>query len=324
MAINAERASREAQRTFVAIGHITNDSQPTDHLGGGVSYSGMVAERSGLKTSILTKCRENDPYVNYLRERGIDVYVAPSKLDTITTFANIYDKEGNRKQKVSTIQETITAEDLNELSPGLLNGAVALVAPVIDEVDMSVFPALKEQGATVAVTPQGYFREAASDGTVLQKRWDGFTKYLPYTSAVVFSNEDLTNGGKVDRGLQREIVEASPLAVMTLGGEGVIIYEQGKDPVEVPAFPLYPTEIVDLTGAGDTFTARLLIGAEDKPRATAAAEAHVYTAVKLMGRNGLGLDSIPTEGQVAAFARTHQDRVEEYFAKNGQDNPYRA
>ena len=326
MAATAELGLRP-QKKFVTIGHITEDVIPNRHLGGGVSYSGVVAKESGYHTSILTKCRPEDPYVTYLREkRGIEVYVAPSNLNTITTFENIYDDRGNREQKVTDRQEILSSADLDTIPTDLLEGAIVLAAPVIGEVDMRMFPILAAKGATVAVTPQGYFREAGDDGKVKQKRWTGFEEYLPHANGgVVFSIEDIKIGGKVDEGLKNEILATAPLAAMTLAEKGVVIYEQSKDPVHIPAFPLHKREEIDYTGAGDTFTARWLIemaitnGDTKKSGATAT----LFTALKIAALAGDGIDSIPPKEKVENFVRMNRERVNRHYENNGVENPFK-
>jgi sugar/nucleoside kinase (ribokinase family) len=83
---------------FVAVGHIVNDSDPRDHLGGGVSYSAIAAQRLGHEAHIITKCPPDHPYIAGLEHMGVRVHLLPTKLDTITSFKNIYDQGGQRTQ----------------------------------------------------------------------------------------------------------------------------------------------------------------------------------------------------------------------------------
>jgi hypothetical protein len=158
---------------FVAVGHIVNDIAPHDHLGGGVSYSAIAAQRLGHEAHIITKCPPDHPYIADLQHMGVRVHALPTKLDTITSFENIYDQDGKRTQRVREVQEPITRADLPFFPQNLLKDATVLIAPVIHEVDMDLYPVLA-RSKMLAVAPQGYFRALNPDGKVTQERWAGF------------------------------------------------------------------------------------------------------------------------------------------------------
>ncbi|QQG43995.1 MAG: hypothetical protein HYW86_03985 [Candidatus Roizmanbacteria bacterium] len=131
-------------KNFYAIGHIVNDLGPP-HLGGGVPYTGVAAQRLGFKTHIITKCPPNHPYIKELESYGIIVHRLPVRNpqfeNKITSGTNIYDDQGNRQQIKSEIQEDITVEDLKNF-PNISSGSVILVAVDVGEVDTKLFPIL--------------------------------------------------------------------------------------------------------------------------------------------------------------------------------------
>ena len=73
-----------------------------------------------------------------------------------------------------------------------------------------------------------------------------------------------------------------PLVVTTCGRDGVIIGQRGEDIVRVPVEPI---DVVDPTGAGDSFNAGLLAGLArglspvDAARAAVIVAAEAVTAV---------------------------------------------
>src|SRR5579871_4112428 len=146
------------KRKFVTIGHIVNDTEPTDHLGGGVSYSAIAAARLGYEAHIITKCPANHPYIKQLESMGVRVHVLPSSLQNITTFQNVYDAKGRRTQRLLAQQETIGISDFASFPKGILHDATILVAVVVSEVETALYPLLAAEGI-LSIAPQGYFRK---------------------------------------------------------------------------------------------------------------------------------------------------------------------
>lgn len=300
---------------FVAIGHIVDDIEPTHHLGGGVSYSAVAAARLGIPATIITKCPADHPYIAELTSYGIDVVVLPSKKNTITSFSNIYDTRGRRTQKVLGQQESITATDIETVSKEMFKDATILVAPVVGEVDMDLFSVLAKKG-TLAITPQGYFRHIESNGSVRQKPWSGFRQYLPHADIVIFSEEDVSIDGVVNKTLLEDIKKAVKITILTRAENGATIFAYGTS-LHIPAFSLKSIEIKDFTGAGDTFATSFIISyIQSHNLAKAGSAACLFSALKIMGFGGIGIDSIPKKEQIDAFIENNRERVEEYLEKN--------
>ncbi|MBI3341712.1 hypothetical protein HY024_01165 [Candidatus Curtissbacteria bacterium] len=316
---------------FVAIGHITNDlpnkQVPKEHLGGGVSYAAVTAARLGMEAHIITRCPTDHPYIAELNKLGVDVHVLPyhrdipniwllpSGPDSITSFENTYDSKGNRTQRVTQIQQDITPLDINlNVSPALFDGAVVLVAPVIDEVHMDVargYPGAK----SVSITPQGCFRRVDLDGRVYQKKWRDYMN-LPQAT-IVLSDEDVNIDGRVHKSLLREIVDESKMVAFTQGANGVALLAQEEEPVNVGAFDLEEGEAGDPTGAGDVFATVFISEASrtDGDLKAAAVSACYFAAIKIIGAGGFGISSIPDLAQFKGFATTNSKRTAAYLQK---------
>jgi sugar/nucleoside kinase (ribokinase family) len=282
---------------FVAIGHIANDIYPAPHLGGGVSYSAITARRLGYDAHIYTKCSPDSPYIEELQDMGIVVHLLPTKRNTTTSFDNQYDAEGHRTQKAFDIQESITVSDIKSLQD-IPIGSTILVAPIAGEVDMALYPYLSEKGK-LSVTPQGYFREIMPDGTVKQKKWDGFTQFLKGT-IVVLSEEDIMIHGKKDEQLLNEIIRSSAIVALTEGERGVTVHENGTS-FHTNAYHVLETK--DFTGAGDVFAAVFISEiARNKDTIAASVEACFVAAMKIKSiTGGIGIHSIPTTDEIQKF-----------------------
>lgn len=308
---------------FVAIGHISEDVKPERHLGGAVSYGAVVASRLGWNSYIITKCSSNSDYIGQLIRFGVTPCVLPIRNpefeDKITTFDNVYDAKGNRSQIVLAIQEPISLKDKENFPQDVLRDSIILAAPITGkEIDMKLFPELAEMG-DVYITPQGYFRQIGKGGIVTQKKWSGFEEYLSSTKGVILSDEDITIGGRFDKELRDKIIASTPLVALTQGKEGVTIYADEKEFCHTGTFPLKEEELKDFTGAGDTFATAFILALKKNNRdiKIASVIASFFAAVKINGIGGIGIDSIPTRGQVAGFIEKNQARVSEYLKREG-------
>jgi len=304
------------QGSLVAIGHIVDDVEPHSHLGGGVSYSAIAATRLGNAATIITKCPADHPYIVQLAKYGIKVVRLASEKNTITSFSNVYDNEGKRFQKVLGQQEVITAQEITSLPPELFTDATILIATVIGEVEMEAFPMIANLGTHVAITPQGYFRHIQADGTVLQKEWSGFEKYLHFANLTILSEEDLSTQGVFNSRLLQKIASSTKITVLTKAEKGATIYANSSS-IDIQAFALKKDEIKDFTGSGDTFASAFITHFtthQDLKRAGVAA--CLYAALKICGFGGIGIHSIPTKLQVDMFIKNNRERVEEFLKAN--------
>ena len=304
---------------FVAVGHVTNDLKPKEHLGGGVSYSAVTASRLGLDAHIITKCPQKHPYINELKNLRIKVHVLPSTLPTITTFDNQYDLQGRRKQIITQVQEQISLKDKENIPWKILKDSVILVAPVTPiDVDMKLFSDLTRYGS-VNVIPQGYFRKIAKNGLISPKRWKGLEKYILNTKIVVLSEEDILINGLADNVLREEIINACPLVALTQGAGRVMIYEKGREVCRTKAFPLLQEELMDFEGSGDVFATAFIVEMIRNSGNIKAASvaACLFAAMKITGMGGIGIDSIPTRRQITEFLKKHNKRIKAYLKSEG-------
>ncbi|ALG10337.1 PfkB family carbohydrate kinase [Kibdelosporangium phytohabitans] len=95
-----------------------------------------------------------------------------------------------------------------------------------------------------------------------------------------------------------KLLERVPAVVVTLGGDGCVVAERGSEPLHIPGIR---ADVVDTTGAGDTFCGVLAAGLArglSLPDAARLACAAGALAVTRPGAQG----AVPTAAEVAAFA----------------------
>lgn len=184
-----------------------------------------------------------------------------------------------------------------------------------------MLPFLRKLGE-VALTPQGYLKGVDEAGVIYQREWTGFEEYLVHAAITMVSEEDLSQGNVFNEGLLGRIRSCSPIVALTRAGNGVSIYSKDEGELHIPAFPLDREEIVDVTGAGDTFAAAFIV----KFRATqnlyeAGVFACLFAAMKISNREGIGINTVPTLDQRYRFVEMNTARIEEYLDNNNYLGP---
>ena len=296
------------------MGHITNDLEPFPHVGGGVTYSSVVAARLGLRAHIITKCAVDSPYIKELEALGITVHVLPArdkKFENKTTaFRNRYDKKGNRTQICPEIAEDITLDDLAHF-PEIPKSSIILMAPVIGEISLDLLANFSLRHK-LTMTPQGYFREVEKNHVVTTQPAD--LAYFKHIDTTILSLEDLAfspDGSYLD-----EIKKVCPVVVCTQAEEVSQIFVEGKQIADIPAFMLEENEIIDFTGSGDSYAASFLYNkSQGYSLKEAGYFASLYAALKIsgVGGKGHGLVTLPTKEQVDGYIKNHSARVSSFF-----------
>ena len=312
------------KKEFFAIGHITNDILPTPHVGGGVSYTAYSAKQLGYEAHIITKAPEQCRFVQELQALGIVVHclpvIDPKNAEKVTSFANVDDAYGRRKQYVSETQENIEVSDIQHF-PHIPESALVMVAPVIGEVSPNALEALSFHHK-VAVTPQGYFRSVESDGTVRRSRWDQI-RSLKNAWISVLSNEDISfdQSQKVDASTQENLRKIAPLLSITAGEDGSELSFAGRAKrIHIEALPLKTQELRDFTGAGDAYAfAFLSTFAETRDAVEAGVFASLFSALKIVDVAGgdHGLATVPNLSFIQKFRKAYPKRMRDFLASNG-------
>lgn len=304
---------------FYFFGHITDDLNPEQHLGGAVSYSAVAISNLGGEATIVTKAPNNHPYLDELNILGVNTVNLPlrdnSHAQDITSFWNTYDRKWNRTERVSHVQEPINELDITNF-PSMPPDSVVFIAPVIDEVDEGLIRDLSE-GHKLVITPQGYFRKADRDGAIHQRPWSNVS-VLKHADLVILSEEDLTFSGEFNQRTLDEITKFCGKVVLTRGSEGLTVFQTNQDEIEVKSFTLSNEEIVSATGAGDSAAASLAWHyykyGDLKQAATFGA---FYPALKLMGIAGEhGMEALPTIDQIREFTQQNSERYRNFLQIN--------
>ncbi len=247
----------------LVIGHVTHDHYQEGLVAGGCAYYGaMVHARLSGSTHLVALVGED--FVCEQALEGLSATVHRSGQTTV--FANYYPPDAPRIQLLEAMADNIYP---HHIPAGFEDAHLVHLAPVLSEVELDAWD-FGAFGGLVAINVQGWikvagdaveaaefeqFQQRGVGGEhsqnparrVVQKFWDVRVEQLAGIDVACLSEEDIIGQGD----LLERLIAAIPVVALTLGEHGSRIYVNGQA-VEVG---IYPTEIVDPTGAGDVFAA---------------------------------------------------------------------
>jgi 1D-myo-inositol 3-kinase len=276
---------------FVAIGHVTLDHFGDEvRPGGAALYAAVTAHRLGKSAAILTSHGADFPLDDIPPAIEVVTLEAPA-----TTVFEHQDTDGERAMRVTATASPLAAADLPE---DWRDAPVILLAPVIQEVDPNLAASFGDGGVSVAA--QGWLRALNDEGDVEPVAWESPNDVLNLLQAVFLSAEDV-------RGQEEQLtewVQRVPLAVVTAGASGALLYVNG-DRFEVKPRPA--REEVDETGAGDVFATAFLIYYHRDGDPWAAAEAAACAAS--LSVEGEGWSTVPDTATLEAALKEYRARL---------------
>ena len=272
---------------FVAVGHVTLDRFGDEvRPGGAALYAAVTADRLGLSAGILTSHADDFP-LDLIPPRIEVVSVsAPA-----TTVFEHHVTDDEREMRVLSAAAPLGEADVPE---DWRDAGLVLLAPVINEVDARLAAAFGD--APVAAEAQGWLRGLGRDGAVRTVRWETATQALRRLQALFLSASDVRG----QESAMTEWVQRVPIAVVTAGRNGALLYVNGER-YEVRARPALE---VDPTGAGDVFAATFLARYRRDADPWDAAEA--ATCAASLSVEGVGWSAVPDAAGLQAALKDYR------------------
>ncbi|MCK4244637.1 MAG: carbohydrate kinase family protein, partial [Candidatus Omnitrophica bacterium] len=234
-------------------------------LGSPAAYASVAAANLGLNTGLVTQIGKDMPeeLLKVFKETGVDTEGIRIS-DNTTTNLLIYEKSGKKRLKFLKKAEDISFEDIPEK---YLDANFFLIAPIDCEVHESLIKSLYQKGKRLSMELSGFGGASSSKNRKTKREKIEFLKRITqYFEIVKGGKEDyqclfsspLMGKGRGE-GEEREIAKkflewGAKVSIITLGEEGALVMNREK-PFRIPVFP---TEVVDCTGAGDVWHAGFL------------------------------------------------------------------
>ena len=246
-------------KDICCIGHITKDKivtpRHTVYMAGGTSFYFAYAFShlpGKVSFQLATKLGADEmDVVEKMRSAGIDVRTWESHNSVF--FENIYGEDQNdRTQKVRAKADPFTVSEVSTLDAKIYH----LGSLLADDFSPEVVKCLSRKGR-ISIDAQGYLREVRGED-VFPIDWEGKRDILACTDIIKVNEHEMEviTGSKNPREAARQLAQwGVKEVVVTLGSYGSLILADGQFH-EIPAYA--PTEIVDATGCGDTYSAGYL------------------------------------------------------------------
>jgi sugar/nucleoside kinase (ribokinase family) len=275
---------------FVAVGHVTLDHfGEVVRPGGAALYAAVAAHRLGLSAAILTSYGPDFP-----------LDAVPSQIEVVGLEAPAtlaFEHRETRAGRVLRARGAARPLSAADVPADWLPAPLVLLAPVLQEVDPMLAASFPE--AAVAAELQGWLRARDGEDTISAAPWASPEAALARLQAIFVSRHDVQG----QEAQVTEWVQRVPLAAVTAGAAGAILYVNG-DRYEVRP---RRTRELDPTGAGDVFAATFLVHYDRHGDAWEAAEA--ATCAASLSVEGEGWSAVPDEATLAAALAAYRARA---------------
>jgi len=224
-------------------------------LSGCSTNAALALAKLGEKVKLIGSIGEDfkSSFIESLEKLGIEAYIAPS--EESGGFSLIYyDDYGNR-----TLDLLGRASGIGTIDPGLYQDSDAvLIGPILGEVSLDEIKKIRSNfDGLFFCDPQGLLRNADNKGRIFHEKVAGIEEALAQFD-IVKPNEleaKVLTGIDCRKDPHRaaEIIKGwgPKLVIVTLAELGSLIYD-GTAFIEIPP---YKIDLVDATGAGDTYMA---------------------------------------------------------------------
>jgi len=263
MLIDVSTMTSASSFDLVTVGHFAIDTISSPKLipertalGGSATYVSLAAARLGAKVSVISKCGEDFPkqYLDWLRSNQIDLTgISRIKGSVTTKFALRYQHDYKRRLQLKALAPAIKANNI----PNTLQAQAIHVAPIANEVSISVVRKLDKLAPVLSLDPQGFVRDFNAHGSVQPKRLKA-RPILELIDVYKSSQEEMRRMTGITnlRQAARKIHDhGAKIVIVTQGLRGSTLLFEGVF-YNVPACK--PKVVLDPTGAGDAYIGAFL------------------------------------------------------------------
>ncbi|MFX0137840.1 MAG: PfkB family carbohydrate kinase [Candidatus Hodarchaeota archaeon] len=224
-------------------------------IGGTTVYASKTAHKLGKKGAVISSIGPdfNENFIKPLKDDGINIHLIKTKQNS-TAFVHEYIK-GARKLLLKSRCKILNQSDIPD---EFLNSKLFYIGAIANEIDTSVLMKISKTNAPIALDLHGFVRKFNRKGEMSVSDWPEAEKYLKFVTFIKGTDKEARalTGLKNLQDVVRIISGMGPkVVILTLAKKGSLIFSNNIS-LQIPTIAY---EIVDETGAGDTyFTAFML------------------------------------------------------------------
>lgn len=270
--------------------------------GGKGANQAVASSRAGAKVVIISKVGRDEigyKIVENLRKNDVRVDFIEMVEGLKNDCSKIYIEKDNKDNEIireNGAIDSFTVDMVEKYKDVLLNSKIVVAQMKIPkEVSIALIEFCKANNIPLIITP------CRPDKLKISEK--GNTELIDKISYITANRKECSTIFETDNII--ECIKKYPnKLIVTLGSEGLIYYD-GKNINKVDAIKV--EEIVDTTGAGDTFNGNLAaLLSKDVPLSTAIEKAQYASALKLSKEGAQ--DGMPYEDELNDFIRKYNSK----------------
>lgn len=270
--------------------------------GGKGANQAVASSRAGAKVVIISKVGRDEigyKIVENLRKNDVRVDFIEMVEGLKNDCSKIYIEKDNKDNEIireNGAIDSFTVDMVEKYKDVLLNSKIVVAQMKIPkEVSIALIEFCKANNIPLIITP------CRPDKLKISEK--GNTELIDKISYITANRKECSTIFETDNII--ECIKKYPnKLIVTLGNEGLIYYD-GKNINKVDAIKV--KEIVDTTGAGDTFNGNLAaLLSKDVPLSTAIEKAQYASALKLSKEGAQ--DGMPYEDELNDFIRKYNSK----------------
>lgn len=238
-------------------------------VGGKAYYSGLCLANLGEETAIFTYLDKESRDLSDLLSLT-EAKVFSFEADSIPTFENIYlDDFLNCRRVKAQLSDFCFRESsfTRNMTAALARSDYIHLGPSrMGELPLEFVKFLREKSSARFSADLDYIvKKVSPGGNYIPESFDHVNSFLSFLDVAIISRGDADfMGYSTEKEALCSISEQGPdEVILTLGSKGAVIYSKLDDRIHsIP--PVQPIEIVDTTGAGDTYIAAYLFARKNK------------------------------------------------------------
>ena len=251
---------------IVIVGHIINETIVFPErtiapvLGSPVAYSAVISSVLGVRVGIVTKVGKDFPpeLLAPLEEAQVDLEGLASHYDHSTANVMTYAEDGHKTMIYRTQAPPIYYEDVPQK---YYDASLIFVCPMYYEVPLHTVVALSKLPGKLIVDLGGYGGATSATHPSPEERENNtmiktIAQSVDVVKASIEDCRHILPHHLTPEQLARTFVEwGAQVGIVTTGKDGALAVEGDK----VHVIASFPSEVVDVTGAGDAFSAGFLV-----------------------------------------------------------------